>query len=432
MRHLTLICIIILIGGCNSTKKEKIIASENDMKQSGIAFSELEQILKNDGGRLWNHNLYGPILLINRETRIIYANEQDELGELKKQGALFIGKFPENRNIGNSVTEWNGKLWAMVGFPLREIKEDRLSELIHESFHRIQFEIGFDSLSEKQNSHLDTKEGRIFLKLEMEALKKALQSENPEAHIKNALLFRHYRQQLFPGSDISENSLEINEGIAEYTGSILCGMNNSDLQKHYSAQIDLFFTMPTFVRSFAYFTIPIYGYYMKHKDYYWNQKITRETNLTKFISGFFNVSYTKSDPEKVLIIGKSYNLDSISKFEEKREGIRLGLIKKYKAQFLGDSVLTIMLEKMEIAFNAKNAMPLDSFGTVYPNLRITDNWGILDVDSCSALVSPDWNFVTISYPKRISDSLITGEGWKLKLNKGWKLEKKNLKYILTK
>jgi len=75
MRHLTLICIIILIGGCNSTKKEKIIASENDMKQSGIALSELEQILKNDGGRLWNHNLYGPILLINRETRIIYANE---------------------------------------------------------------------------------------------------------------------------------------------------------------------------------------------------------------------------------------------------------------------------------------------------------------------------------------------------------------------
>jgi hypothetical protein len=40
--------------------------------------------------------------------------------------------------------------------------------------------------------------------------------------------------------------------------------------------------------------------------------------------------------------------------------------------------------------------------------------------------------VTISYPKMITDSLITGKGWKLKLNEGWKLEKKNLKYILTK
>jgi hypothetical protein len=320
----------------------------------------------------------------------------------------------------------------MHTLPLAESKKERLSNLIHESFHRIQPLIGFDSLYEIQSVHLDTKEGRIFLKLELEALKKALISEKPESHLENALLFRQYRYQLFPDAKISENSLEINEGLAEYTGTLLSGGSKNELQKYMISRIDWFYKAPTFVRSFAYFTIPVYGYFMQQSNDKWNLKINKKSNLTDFILEFFDVKRTKLSIEGMMKIGKSYKIDSIIKFEQNRESTRLEQIKKYRAQFLGNNILKIRLENMNIAFSPGNLVPLDSFGTVYPFLRITDNWGVLEVDSCGALVSSDYKYVTISYPEIITDTLIRGKGWKLKLYKNWKIEKENREYIITK
>jgi hypothetical protein len=432
MRLSTLICILIQIWGCNSNKKGSIKVPENDIKQAKIAFHELKETLDNEDGKLWNYKLNGPVLLINRETHTIIANELDVKGELIKHGDYYVGLFPENMTIANSAVDWDGKRWTMVAFPLPESKEERLRVLIHESFHRIQPFIGFDSLNEVQNAHLDAKEGRIYLKLELEALKEALNSEKPENHIKNALYFRQYRHQLFPDAKISENSLEINEGIAEYTGTILSGRSKYELQKYYVSIIDKFYKFPTFVRSFAYFTIPIYGYFMQQSNDKWNLKINNKTNLTDFILGFYNLKHSKLSQEEIMQIGKFYNIDSIIEFEQNRELRRLVQIKKFKAQFLGDSIIKIRLENMNIGFNPDNLMPLDTFGTVYPNLKITDNWGILEVDSCGALVSSDYKYVTISYPEIITDTLIRGEGWKLKLNKYWRLEKENRKYKITK
>ena len=63
--------------------------------------------------------------------------------------------------------------------------------------------------------------------------------------------------------------------------------------------------------------------------------------------------------------------------------------------FQNDSVLVIHLENRKIGFNPSNLIPLDSLGTVFPFMRITDNWGILDVDSCGALMNNEWDKVTV-------------------------------------
>ena len=335
-------------------------------------------------------------------------------------------------NIANSAVDWNGKRYTMVSFPLPESTAERLNLLIHESFHRFQPLIGFDSLNETQSTHMDTREGRIYLKMELEALKEALKSDKPEYHIKNALLFRQYRYQLFPEAKFHENSLEINEGLAEFTGSILSGRTKNELQKYYISKIDWFYTFPTFVRSFAYFTIPVYGYFMRQSDEKWNLKINKNTNLTDFILEFFKAKQSKINEKEILLTGRLYNIDSIINFEQDRELKRLKQLKKYKSKFLGDSIIKIRLENMNFGFNPSNLVPLDSFGTVYPNIRITDNWGILEVDSCGALMSPDFKYVSISFPELITDTLIKGKGWKLKLNSNWKLEKENRKYKLIK
>ena len=431
MRTTLLLFIVTFLWGCSNIRKNVEIP-KNDREQAVIAFDELKEILRKENGQLWNYSLEGPIMLVNRDTRTIIANEKDDSGELFQKEAFYVGKLSESINIANTAFDWNGKRWTMVALPLPETKEERLNLLIHESFHRIQPIIDFDSLNEVQSNHLESKEGRIYLKLELEALKNALKSDEPKMHLQNALLFRKYRHQIFTEAKHSENSLEINEGIAEYTGSILSQRKESDLQNHYISQIDAFYNFPTFVRSFAYFTIPIYGYFMQQTDRKWNLLITDETNLTDFILNFFDVTQSKLDNEKIMLIGDNYNINSIIESETEREIEREKLINNYKIIFLGDSVVSIGLENMSIGFDPSNIMPLDSFGTVYPNLRITDNWGILEVDSCGALMSHEWNKVTISYPEFISDNLISGKGWKLMLNKSWKLDKVDSKYNLIK
>ena len=426
-----IVIFLIIIGGCTSQSNKNALVSDTDLEYAKSVFTELQQALQLDNGKLWNFKLDGPVLLINKETKVVIANEPDEDGTLTKQGELYVGILPENIVGGNTTIEWLGKRWATYSLPLSEDRATRVDGLIHESFHRIQPEIGFDNITDNHSVHLDTKDGRIFLKLEYEALNSALQSDEPLVHIKNALHFRQYRHQLFPDSKNVENSLEIMEGLAQYTGSILSPRTDEEYKQYYITLIEMSKGFPSYVRSFAYFTIPVYGFFMKQDDEQWNLKINRDTNLTDFILAFYKLDQTTKNYETIKKIGKLYGIENILEAEDLREKNRLDQERKYKSIFLSDSVLVIPLQKMSINFDPRNITPLDSFGSVYPIMIVTDNWGILHVDSLGALMSPEWNKVTLSYPKSITDSLVLGDGWRLKLNSPWKLKKVNVKYTLT-
>lgn len=428
MKKQLAIFVLVLLCGC--TQKAKISVPEVDLNMAKVALTEFEDVLKNDNSKLWNHSLRGPILFVNPQTRTLVANEQDADGDLILSADLYTGILPESQNIANTAVGWNGTYWTMVFFPLPEEKADRLSLLAHESFHRIQPEIGFDSLFEIQSSHLDTEKGRVFLKMEVEALKKALNSKDYNKHIKNAILFRDYRYQLFPEAKKAENTLELIEGLAEYTGVILSGRNEEELVTYLRSRLDQLNDVPSFIRSFAYYTIPVYGYFMRKTDEKWNLSITRLTNLSDFISEFFNVKRSELSEKDIREIGKEYDITSISEFENNREIAKQEQISNYKVSLLGDNVMEISFEKMQISFNPNNLIPLDTFGTVYPNLRISDSWGILEVDSCGALVT-NWSKVTVSGPVSISDTLISGRGWKLKLESEWKLVKQGSKTVVV-
>jgi len=109
--------------------------------------------------------------------------------------------------------------------PLPENEKDRINLLAHELFHTIQPALGF-ALYNPENNHLDQKEGKGYLRLELEAVKKKLQSVSKnelQQHLTNALSFRKYRHLIYPGAESTENLLEINEGIAEFNGVIISG-----------------------------------------------------------------------------------------------------------------------------------------------------------------------------------------------------------------
>jgi hypothetical protein len=388
-----------------------------------VFFNEIKAATKKNYN-LWNKDLYGAILLVDPQTRQVFANEPDTADILKSNGNIYSGTLPDNINIANTSINWSGKRWAMIMLPLPQNKQDRINLLAHELFHKAQPSLGF-ALYNTENNHLDQKGGRVYLRLELEALKKAIQSSSEKEklqHLTNALIFRKYRNILFVGSDTTENLLEINEGIAEFTGTIISGRTKKQAAEYFVNGINTFFTNPTFVRSFAYFTVPVYGYLLYSKNKNWNKEVTIKTDLTNYFINAFNINIPTDLKKTVEDIADDYNGKTIIQAEAAREEKTKKLIAEYKSKFIEQPHFEIQFEKMNISFDPRNIIPIEDKGTVYQNIRITDLWGILTVEN-SALMSPNWDKISITNPTQTGGKKIIGDGWTLELTDGYMVEK---------
>ena len=320
----------------------------------------------------------------------------------------------------------------MILLPLPKGHIGRRNLLIHESFHRIQPAIGFVDLEEANNEHLNTGEGRILLKLELEALKDALvnQSEKGQKrHLQNAFFFRKERQKSATIGE-AENSLELNEGLAEYSGLMLNGSAREEKADHLLKSIDELYKNPSFVRSFAYYTVPMYGFILSENDPDWHNAVSGKTNLTDYFIRSFDIEVPEVDHFSEIAELNNYNFRDIQKEEQKREQIRFEKLSEYKERFLKESSLVLPLINMDLTFDPRELFPIEDYGTVYPPLRITDEWGSLTVEN-GALLSNDWSKVTVSEPITIDGSVIKGEDWELRLKENYALVKENGIYRLS-
>jgi hypothetical protein len=370
---------------------------------------------------LWNIDLYGPILLVDPKSRVVYANYPDSTGILKQDGVIFSGILPNTINIANTAITWSGRSWAMIMLPLPVNKQERLDLLAHELFHRSQPVLGF-KMNNPANDHLDQKEGRVYLRLELEALRKALVVKSKSAinrNLTNALYFRNQRYSTYPNAKSTENMLEINEGLATYTGIFMSGRNKKQIESYFDNKITEFQNYPTFVRSFAYLTIPLYGTLLRKSEKYWNKQIDNNTNLTDFFIKSFNLNIPENLDAEIL---NYYGFAKINPDETKREERIKQLVSEYKTKFIDQPHLEIKFEKMSVSFDPRNLIPITGYGTVYPTLRVSDNWGILTV-SDGALLGTNWDKIIVSEPTLISTDKVAGNGWVIELNIGYFVEK---------
>ena len=373
--------------------------------------------------QVWARDIYGPLLLVDPESRMSYANVADTSGILKPQDDIFLGLLPETVNIANTALDWGGRRWSMIMLPLPDSRKKRINLLAHELFHAAQPALGFYAHN-PENNHLDSKEGRIYFRLELEALKTAITTDNKQEtlqHLQNALKFRAHRQSLFPGSDSTENLLELNEGICEYTGILHSGRSHTELQQHFAGRIERFHRAKSFVRSFAYETVPIYGYLWHLSDRFWHRGIGGRTNLGNLFAKTFSTSAlagVKSLTIKEL--GRRYNGLLIEEEESLRDEKLKAQLAEYRRKFVNDPHLFIPFEKMNMSFDYRIIVPLDDHGTVYPIIRVTDNWGILTVEN-GALIDSNWSGIVVAEPEEMAGVEARGDGWVLALKPGYSL-----------
>lgn len=407
----------------------------SSQEQAFATFFDEVRVAEEQHFDLWERDMYGPILVVNPSTRQVYSNFPDLQGALTRSGDIYTGLLPDYINIANTRVDWNGRTWAMVMLPLPGYKKERINLFAHELFHVTQTSLGFKGYS-PDNSQLDEKKGRICLRLELEALRKALEAQSPSDMrqcITDALTFREYRYLLYPQAKTTENLLELNEGLAEYTGFVVSGMTGEEAIYHFEQSMNAFVRYPTFVRSFAYETIPIYGYLLRQSNKYWNKEITPWTNLSDYFIRAFGVIIPPDLPSAERSIEDRYDGKLIRAEETNRETIRVTQVERYRKEFVDRPHVEIRFVRMQLTFDPRNVIPLDDKGNVYPTIRISDIWGILDVKD-GALMSPRWNQIVVSAPTKIDGRDVTGSGWSLRLSPGFSLVEDNAtgNYIITK
>lgn len=388
--------------------------------------------------KLWDLDLYGPMLIVNPYTRMTYASYPDTLGILKKEGNVYVGSLPKGILLGNAVTNWGGRKWSMVlTVFISENEQDRIDLFSHELFHRVQPTLHFEKVKDGNNQHLDTKDGRIFLRLELAALTKALKTTSKKEkheHVLNALKFRRYRYQLFPDAYLAEATIEINEGIASYTGKVHRGLKGQDISGFMESKIIEFLQQPSYVQLFAYQTVPAYGFMLAERNKHWNKEVNSNTNLTDYFNESFTFQTNDISEEEIDSIGKQYEMASIILEETDREHKKLKQIAEYKSKFIEQPHFTILFEKKRVAYDTRYIVTLENLGFVYPTLTANDNWGILEVKEVGGFLNQDKSSITITAPTTIEGRKISGEGWELTLNEGYELikEEKSGNYTLKK
>ena len=89
---------LLLVGATSLGTTDEVI----ELQQARAHFEQAEQVSEADRGRLWGHKLYGPMLLVDRSTRAVVANEPDQRGILRPQGGVYVGLFPAHQNEGGT------------------------------------------------------------------------------------------------------------------------------------------------------------------------------------------------------------------------------------------------------------------------------------------------------------------------------------------
>ena len=395
-------------------------------------FAEAKTLSDKDNGALWKVPLCGPLLFVDPETRYTVANQADAEGKLKPLDGVFAGTAPEELGVANTATKWAGVEWTMVMWPLPQYKQARMRLTLHECFHRVQGQVGLQA-TDAQNGHLDSLGGRIWLQMEWRALEHAFwqQGDERKRDVADAVYFRNYRRSLFPAAAKNENALEMNEGVAEYTGFKLSTSSPEEYAVVVAAWLRSAPTRtPSYGRSFAYTSGPAYGGLLDAASKGWRKGLTPATDLGQLLASDYGVhvpAATGTDKGEAMRRAERYDGGEVVAIETEKEVKHQARVATARKAFVDGPVLTLSVsDEFRYTFDPNAVLALDDKLTLYEgDIQVSDAWGLLKTTEGALFVRENGKVVRVQVPAPAptdaSKSSLTGKGWTLDLKPQWRL-----------
>jgi len=396
------------------------MAGSIDLSKAAQWFGEFDDLCKRDGGALWGVSFCGPMLLVDPGTRAIVANRADAQNALAPRAGVFVGQLPAGLPIANTAVEWQGTRWTMILWgALSDRQRPRLSLMGHESFHRLQPQLGLEAPGEL-NDHLDTAQGRFWLQMEWNALQQALLAEGEArgAAVADALAFRAARRARFPRAAEREIALEIHEGLGEYSGRRLVGYSPDEIVKISNARRE---DDSGLVRSFAYVSGPLYGFLLDAASDGWRKQVTPRTDLGQLLAASMKI-----DPDAIASRladveqrSAAYGGPALRIAEDEREAKRQAQIAAWRAALVDGPVLIVDLKSVTAgSFDPGKVYPFGEKQTVYTTRELEGEWGVLRIEDGAILEDGNTAEGHVSLSGAAPDAL-QGRGFTLSLADGW-------------
>ena len=391
---------------CVATVLALPAAAQVDQQRAQEYFKDVQAVCEREGTRLWGMSLCGPMVIHDSRTQTIATSQPAPEG-------------PRPRLLGlNAPIQWGGATWAaymwdtLVSAPPLHAREI----LLHELFHGIvQLKLGL-AASEQLNEHLDLMDGRYWLRLECRALARALRDSGAQRNtaVRDALGFRQARRMFYTGSAEKERALEINEGVASYTGVAAAADSAAGAVTRGIEILAACDGDDSFIRTFAYWTGPAYGLLLDASSPTWRQRIRNTDDFAALLAGALAVQ-----PAADAVASASrYGGAEIRAAEEQRARGRQERLAELRRQFVDGPVLVIRGGGGG-GFNSMGAVVIPDVGTVFlgPYSHNSES-GMLQAQK-GVLVESSGSVRRVPAPARRDDTTLVGDGWTFTVKPGF-------------
>ncbi|HMI55816.1 MAG TPA: hypothetical protein VK494_06495 [Gemmatimonadaceae bacterium] len=406
-----------------------VFAQPLDTARALSALRAAKAACEADRGLLWNRSLCGPIALVDRQTRLVIANDTISGRRYLPLGDAYVTTLAENQYVANTSFPWGGRSWTMVSLPLPRDQFARIALMMHEVFHREQAALGLRQ-PDALNNQLDMRAGRTWLRLEYRALARALESlpdqRSARHHAESALMFRAQRRALYPGSDSLEATLEIQEGLPEYTGQRFAMQLTGEGAARVAKYVRDYELTPTFVRAFAYGTGPALGILLDQFAPKWREAVRTKRDIGALLAQAIHFERPRNLLAAARARAEEYGWQEVDRSEAVRESARAPAMRDYRARLGDGPTIALRQSKDSLAwsYDPTELIGFDLYSTVYPSGNFSAPWGKLTIERGGVLVRNDFSEIRIAAPPApvtAASKEIKGEGWTLVLNPGWSL-----------
>jgi hypothetical protein len=285
--------------------------------------------------------------------------------------------------------------------------------MLHELFHRIQPELGLITPG-GQNAHLDTVEGRIWLRLEWRALARALgqSGEDRKRIVSDALAFRMARRSQFANAAENERVEEIREGLAQYTGTVTTAASRLEAVASAIEQLAAAEGHETFLQQ-SYTTGVAYAMLLDDASADWRRRVRSDSDLGQMLMAALDVTPVANAIEA----STRYGGKDLRAAEQARDERQRAVVRELQKRFVDGPVLLVPAGGSG-TFNAVGATPIPGVGTVFVlPYRQRGDWGTLEATK-GVLVNEDGTR-RLPGPVRIEGANVTGDGWTVTVAPGW-------------
>jgi len=377
-----------------------------DQQRAQEYFKEAQALCERDAGRLWGVSLCGPMVIVDQATGTRATSQPEP-----------EGPPPRFQGFADGPVSWGGARW--FSFPLYMLPEKdpdaRQQVMLHGLFHRVQPELGFIT-DEGFNEHLNTLEGRVSLRLEWRALRRALESNGSvraEA-LADALAFRLERRRRFPGAAENERREEIREGLASYTGVAAWAKSPADAHRAAVSELAAGESQSSFVGNFEAASGPAYGVLLDDLLPEWRRQVRATSDLGDLLASATNRPPTTDLTEAAA----RYDGATLRTAEEARDRAQQVRIAELRQRFVDGPVLTMPAGGSGTS-DTTDSVGISGTGTVFfHNFTLSAQWGRLNANG-GVLRAADGATLSVPVTGPLDGTALQGDGWSVTLNAGW-------------